>query len=69
MLKRKQDCGHEKRLEKKKKDKLTNSQVGSLNKYFRKIQQLGTSNKGLVTEIVSEGHEDVNMGIAGDLGN
>ncbi|KAF6166973.1 hypothetical protein GIB67_030666, partial [Kingdonia uniflora] len=69
MLKRKQDCGHEKILKKKKKDKLTNSQVGSLNKYFEKIQQPETSNEGLVTENVYEGHEDVNMGITRDIGN
>ncbi|KAF6153468.1 hypothetical protein GIB67_027335 [Kingdonia uniflora] len=59
MLKRKQDCRHKKRLKKKKKYKLINFQVGSLNKYFGKIQQPGTSNEGLVTENVSEGHEDV----------
>ncbi|KAF6138515.1 hypothetical protein GIB67_022549 [Kingdonia uniflora] len=54
---------------KKKKDKLTKSQVGYLNKYFGKIQQPETSNEGLVTKNVSEDHRDVNMGITEDLGN
>lgn len=59
---RKQECGHEKRKKKRRRDELNKSQIGALDKFIQKEPHVSSNNENIDDDNVNgDGVDDTNV--------